>query len=301
MSKETNEIKQTPKWLRPFGSKAGFIVYIIAWGLFILYLTVAILQITGTIQIQGVELSSWQKASYIPLIVGMLVLAHVPMFCRLVFKWRMPFYLDIYAVAGGFGHAAGNIFKFYDNLTWNSVFGWDKVLHFVGGAGWTLIGFSFILLFIGNCDCIRKRQISAFFVALFAFAFSMTAAVIWEFFEFFWDTVVGGNMQRWADNPYQTFGKATPGSGLLDTMLDLIYHAAGALPAAIIGGVLVNRRPDDLRLFVVREKDWQEYQSNKAEEKRQKEQEHERPDTTTPEQQDLPIDTNVVNESEPLP
>jgi len=49
---------------------------------------------------------------------------------------------------------------------------------------------------------------------IFTFTFSMTVGALWEILEFCIDLILGTNMQK---------------SGLVDTMLDLITNAAGAL------------------------------------------------------------------------
>ncbi|HET8690483.1 MAG TPA: hypothetical protein VFL81_03540, partial [Candidatus Saccharimonadales bacterium] len=57
-----------------------------------------------------------------------------------------------------------------------------------------------------------------------------TMGVVWEVFEFTGDALFHSNMQRWAD-PASTpmLGQAYQGSGLRDSMSDLIVASVGAL------------------------------------------------------------------------
>jgi len=58
--------------------------------------------------------------------------------------------------------------------------------------------------------------------------------VLWEIFEFSVDVVFGAAMQQWnLPDDARLMGKAFQGSGLRDTMSDLILASGGALFAAI--------------------------------------------------------------------
>jgi hypothetical protein len=69
----------------------------------------------------------------------------------------------------------------------------------------------------------------------------MTLLMLWEFYEFFIDTIAhninkdtGRNMQRFREELYQ--GSFFPQTyGLLDTMLDLLVGYVGALVVSILG------------------------------------------------------------------
>jgi uncharacterized membrane protein YjdF len=78
-------------------------------------------------------------------------------------------------------------------------------------------------------------NISPLLIALFAFTFSVTMGVMWEVLEFFLDVLTGSAHQKW-DLPETTMliGKPYQGSGLRDTMSDLIVDSIGALVTSII-------------------------------------------------------------------
>lgn len=71
---------------------------------------------------------------------------------------------------------------------------WDTILHTLNGFLCAAIGFSLI-------DILNRKEffhatMSATFVALVAFCFSMTIGVMWEFFEYGMDNVFSKDMQK---------------------------------------------------------------------------------------------------------
>ena len=71
---------------------------------------------------------------------------------------------------------------------------WDTILHTTNGFLMAAIGFALIDLF--NRSDRFSIKMSPYFVAFFAFCFSMTIGVLWEFFEFGMDTVFKTDMQK---------------------------------------------------------------------------------------------------------
>ena len=55
----------------------------------------------------------------------------------------------------------------------------------------------------------------------------MTGKVIWEFYEYAGDRILGSNMQRWQRGAIQ---------GLTDTMLDLAVGMAGSFLVSLLAG-----------------------------------------------------------------
>jgi len=108
----------------------------------------------------------------------------------------------------------GEVLGLYDTARW-----FDKALHAFGGILFTVIGF-----WVAS----RSDSKKPFFIAMFAFCFCVTVLLLWEFFEFFIDLAFGTNMLRWQDMARSKFG-----SGLHDTMWDLILGAAAALLTSI--------------------------------------------------------------------
>ena len=71
---------------------------------------------------------------------------------------------------------------------------WDTVLHTINGFLCAAIGFSMIDLF--NRNERFSFKLSPLYLAIAAFCFSMTVGVIWEFFEFGCDQLLGLDMQK---------------------------------------------------------------------------------------------------------
>lgn len=120
----------------------------------------------------------------------------------------------------------GELLHMYEKVWW-----WDDMLHTVAGLMLGLVGF--LLVYLLNAR--YQMSISPMFVAVFAFSFAISASVLWEIVEFSIDTMFASNMQRW-NLPQDAIliGKNYQGSGLRDTMSDLIVAWIGASIAAVI-------------------------------------------------------------------
>ena len=130
---------------------------------------------------------------------------------------------------------------------------WDKLLHTCGGVAFALFGSYLYQHFSGQ----QKYGLCA----VFAFCFSVTLSVLWEFFEFGADTFLGTDMQNdtviTALNSYYLSnglgevgtisgiaqvivnGTALPVAGyldigLIDSMLDMLLETLGALTVAVV-------------------------------------------------------------------
>jgi hypothetical protein len=117
-------------------------------------------------------------------------------------------------------------FNLYYTFFW-----WDDLLHTLSGV---IIGFiGFILVYKLNYK--YSMNINPLLVAVFSFTFAVTLGVIWEILEFSMDVLIGSAHQKW-DLPETEImmGKAYQGSGLRDTMSDLIVDSAGAFITSII-------------------------------------------------------------------
>ncbi len=109
----------------------------------------------------------------------------------------------------------GEVHRFYDRYWW-----WDSLLHAGAGFALGIIGFAIMyVLFKSN-----KIKASASMIAFLAFCFAVAMGTLWEIFEFTMDTIFGLNMQ-----------KTHIGTGVTDTMYDLIIDSLGALVASIAG------------------------------------------------------------------
>ena len=71
---------------------------------------------------------------------------------------------------------------------------WDTMLHTINGFLCAAVGFALVDLL--NRDERFSLQLSPKYLALTAFCFSMTVGVLWEFFEYFADLMLGMDMQK---------------------------------------------------------------------------------------------------------
>jgi hypothetical protein len=110
-------------------------------------------------------------------------------------------------------------------------FWWDDLLHLISGV---IIGFiGFMVIYKINYK--YSMDISPILVAVFSFTFAVTLGVIWEIAEFFCDALMDSAHQKW-DLPDTEIlmGKPFQGSGLRDTMSDLIVDSIGAFITSVI-------------------------------------------------------------------
>lgn len=119
----------------------------------------------------------------------------------------------------------GEFYEFYYKIPW-----WDNMLHCISGSVLGIVGFMFVYFL--NKTHIKRTKLSPFFIALFAFCFSITIGVFWEFFEFSVDRLLGFNMQKFR----------MPGEdGLVDTMIDLLVDTSGAFVVSAIGYIYMKK------------------------------------------------------------
>ena len=144
---------------------------------------------------------------------------------------------------------------------------WDSILHTTNGFLMAAIGFALIDLF--NRSEKFSIKMSPYFVVFFAFCFSMTVGVLWEFFEFSMDQFFGLDMQKdWIVTAINSVKLNPTGAnvpihvdvqsvvingeqwnlggyldiGLIDTMKDLIVNFIGAVVFSIIGILYLKNR-----------------------------------------------------------
>lgn len=193
-----------------------------------------------------------------------LILLIMPSLVQVTFKVELPTTLEIFILIFIFAaEILGEISEFYLVFPF-----WDTVLHTINGFLAAAIGFSMV-------DLLNRSQKIAFnlsplFMAIVAFCFSMTIGVIWEFFEFGMDWLIGYDMQK--DTVIHTIrsvmldpaGRNVPyvisnitqtavneqelglggylDIGLIDTMQDLIVNFIGAFVFSVIGFFFVKNR-----------------------------------------------------------
>lgn len=229
--------------------KSSFIVYLI---LRILVIVMLVLQILN------------QNYENVFLCILTLLLLIIPSFVQVTFKIELSTTLEIIVLLFIFGaEILGEIAEFYLVFPF-----WDTVLHTLNGFLAAAIGFSLVDLL--NRSERTVFHLSPLFTAIVAFCFSMTIGVVWEFFEFGMDQIMGFDMQK--DTVVSTIasvmlngqGKNVPVKidqiqevmvngqalglggyldiGLVDTMEDLFVNFIGAAVFSVIGFFYVRSR-----------------------------------------------------------
>jgi hypothetical protein len=185
-----------------------------------------------------------------------LVLLMIPSFVEKRIKIDVPDVLEIIILLFIFAaQILGELQEYY--LTFRY---WDTMLHVVNGFLCAAIGLA--LIDILNNSPRFSISLSPVYVALTAFAFSMTVGVIWEFFEFGMDQIFHTDMQK--DTIIQSISSVVLNPegrnvavtlhidnivvngetwnyggyidiGLIDTMTDLLVNFIGAVVFSVIG------------------------------------------------------------------
>lgn len=155
--------------------KSSFVVY------FVLRIAVIIMMI---LQIYN------KNYENVFLCVLTLFLFIVPSFVQVNFKIELPTTLEIIILLFIFAaEILGEISSYYIKYPL-----WDTVLHIINGFLAAAIGFSMVDILSHNEKI--KFDLSPLFMAIVAFCFSMTIGIVWEFFEFGMDTLLGYDMQK---------------------------------------------------------------------------------------------------------
>ena len=106
---------------------------------------------------------------------------------------------------------------------------WDKLLHVSSPMILTAVGYGICGLLLMNTGK-TMEQFSPWLFLIFGFSFAGVSGVIWEFWEWTWDTFAHMNLQR-----YMAHGELLVGQrALADTMGDLLMNTLGAV---IMGAV----------------------------------------------------------------
>ena len=180
--------------------------------------------------------------------IGTMLLLCAPAIVERLFRCRISLPVYLFILLYAIGPMLGYCHNLYYLTTW-----WDKLLHTCGGVAFALFGTYLYTHFSGSRSYVM--------CGIFAFCFSVTLSVLWEFFEFAADTFLGTDMQNdtviTALNSYflgsglgevgsissieqvTVNGQVLPVAGyldigLIDSMLDMLLESAGALVVAVI-------------------------------------------------------------------
>lgn len=168
---------------------------------------------------------------------------------RRIFRLYIPSGLELliilFSIAANIG---GEVFGLYNKTPL-----WDLGLHIIWGFAGGAVGYGLILIINKN------RDISPLFSAVFCLCLSMSTALLWEFFEYFMDSVFYMDMQkdcyvkelssvllnpegentalRLYISSVLVNGELWPAYidlGLIDTMTDLLVNFIGALAFSLL-------------------------------------------------------------------
>ena len=119
-----------------------------------------------------------------------LFLFMLPTFVEESFRIKLPVAMEIIAVLFVFcANILGEIAGFYVLFPF-----WDDMLHYTSGFIFAAFGFSLVEIF--NRHARFDFYLSPAFISLVALFFAMTVGVMWEFFEFSADILLGTDMQK---------------------------------------------------------------------------------------------------------
>lgn len=180
---------------------------------------------------------------------GTVLLLLLPLAMEWLFRCRTSLPLYLFALFYALGPMLGNCWNFYDIIP-----GWDKLLHACGGVAFAILGFYCFRL-------LSKNSTQLLAAAVFALCFSIALSVLWEFWEFGSDILLGTDMQRdtlifeihshmlteelgEVGSINQIYDVTVNGSplptgayldiGLIDTMLDMLVESIGALLTCLL-------------------------------------------------------------------
>lgn len=157
---------------------------------------------------------------------------------RILLPQRITF---IYAVFLYLALLLGSLGGFYDTVA-----EWDTIQHALSSALFGVLGFSVIAnLQEGG---VERLNLTPVLSSLFSFCLATTIGVLWEFYEFFADSVMGQNTQRTATiDGVPLIGQAA----LLDTMGDLIVNCTAAAIVAILGYFALKSKGNWLDAYLI--------------------------------------------------
>ena len=124
------------------------------------------------------------------------------------YKIILPTEFELAAILFIFGSLfLGSAVGFYYRFWW-----WDILLHGFSAILLGIIGL--LMVWILNHNEKVDISLNPVFICIFSFSFAVAIGVLWEIYEFAFDSFFGADMQK---------------SGLVDTMWDLIVDTSGAL------------------------------------------------------------------------
>jgi len=160
-----------------------------------------------------------------------LLMMFIPTIISKAFKLNIPplfsFVFIVFCYCGIFLGATKSIFYIIPF--------WDKILHAISGILLGILGLSLIPLLNKDND----ESLSPIFAAAFVFCFAVTLGTFWEVFEYIMDSLLDLNLQRYA---FQDGELISGQAVLVDTIVDLIADAVGALAMAVFAYISLKQK-----------------------------------------------------------
>ena len=218
-----------------YRNRVSLIVYFILRGLVILSLT-----------------RSYFRADYqsVFLCVLTLVLMLLPSILSHKLDIHLPSALEVVILLFIFAaEILGELNSFYVRVP-----NWDTMLHTINGFLCAAVGFALVDLL--NRNERFSLQLSPKYLALTAFCFSMTVGILWEFFEYFADLLLGMDMQK--DTVINSLHTVTLDKSLTNTVIHLedireviLISSDGSQQVLGIGGYLDVGNHDTMKDLLV--------------------------------------------------
>lgn len=232
------------------------IVVFLSLFLSILYAVIHIIVVPSAAASGHEKLKSDYFLMLLQCILGLFVMI-LPSILEKRLKFEMPGYMHIVLIL--FLYCAiylGEVQAFYYTIPH-----WDTVLHAFSGVMLGTVGFTVVDIL--NASNKVRMTLSPLFVAVFSFCFAVALGVLWEIYEYSFDSLFGLNMQKYA---LENGSPLTGNAALADTMKDLIVDSVGALGMAIIGYFSLKRNKKWINRFDIKKTDGQTPDQNNTEE-----------------------------------
>lgn len=213
----------------------------VLYGIFLFILLLELLGSLGALIFGDTSAIRDAGLSNIFLVILTTIVILSPWIVESRFKIEIPDFLEVILLFMVFTAVVlGFMNDYYVNVK-----GFDKFTHVLSGITLSIIAFQTLYILNKSKDIAFKM--GPFVMSVFAYTFAITLLVVWEFYEFFADTISFNidsesprNMQRyqWV-NDSLTFPQDY---GLFDTMTDLWVGSIGAFVVVTVGYLLIRKK-----------------------------------------------------------
>ena len=130
---------------------------------------------------------------------------------------------------------------------------WDDTLHFLSGMMAAALGFSLTDMILSQKNAEKHYTPPPLIYALFSLYFAVFIGVLWEFYEFMFDGILGLNMQKFAAPDKDGVMRELVGrEALRDTVTDLLTDTLGGGIVSLLGYFSLRKNKGLASLFIVK-------------------------------------------------